>query len=65
MFFKSPYSVGATYVCRFVQTWVFKGVCHDMFGEFMIEMDEQYLAYRGKYNILFTSNRISLALVGL
>ena len=33
---------------RFVQTWVFKGVCHDMFGEFMIEMDEQYLAYRGE-----------------
>ena len=34
---------------RFVQTWVFKGVCNDMFGEFMIEMDEQYLAYRGNY----------------
>ena len=36
--------------CRFVQTWVFKGVCNDMFGEFMIETDEQFLAYRGKQN---------------
>ena len=35
-------------IYRFVQTWVFKGVCNDRFGEFMIEMDEQYLAYRGK-----------------
>ena len=35
---------------RFVQTWVFKGVCNDMFGEFMIETDEQFLAYRGKQN---------------
>ncbi|XP_068759529.1 gamma-tubulin complex component 6-like isoform X2 [Montipora capricornis] len=33
----------------FVQTWVFKGVCNDLFGEFMIEMDEQYLAYRDKH----------------
>ena len=33
---------------RFIQTWVFKGICNDMFGEFMIEMDEQYLAYRGE-----------------
>ncbi|KAL9960738.1 hypothetical protein ACROYT_G034231 [Oculina patagonica] len=32
----------------FVQTWAFKGICNDMFGEFMIEMDEQYLAYRDK-----------------
>ena len=37
---------------RFIQTWVFKGICNDMFGEFMIEMDEQYLAYRGE-GILF------------
>ena len=39
---------------RFVQTWVFKGICNDMFGEFMIEMDEQYLAYRGNYEKLLT-----------
>ena len=37
-------------IYRFVQTWVFKGVCNDMFGEFMIETDEQFLAYRGKQN---------------
>ncbi|XP_022783914.1 gamma-tubulin complex component 6-like [Stylophora pistillata] len=36
----------------FIQTWVFKGICNDMFGEFMIEMDEQYLAYRGKSHYL-------------
>ena len=39
---------------RFVQSWVFKGICNDMFGEFMIEMDEQYLAYRGNYKNILT-----------
>ncbi|EDO39038.1 predicted protein [Nematostella vectensis] len=33
----------------FVQDWVFKGVCKDTFGEFIIEVDDHFLAYRDKH----------------
>ena len=43
--FKVYYSV--FYVVRFLQDWVFHGVHRDLYGEFMIQMDENYLDCRG------------------
>jgi hypothetical protein len=32
---------------RFIQQWVFKGRCVDLYKEFMIFENDVYLAYRG------------------
>ena len=32
----------------FVQDWVFYGVCHDSYGEFMIRVNDEYLRFRGE-----------------
>ncbi|KAK3731168.1 hypothetical protein QZH41_005846 [Actinostola sp. cb2023] len=32
---------------QFVQQWVFQGICRDVYEEFIIEVDDQFLAYRG------------------
>ncbi|KAK3732423.1 hypothetical protein QZH41_018359, partial [Actinostola sp. cb2023] len=34
---------------RFVQQWVFQGICRDVYEEFIIEVDDQFLAYRDKH----------------
>ena len=47
------YDVSHSYVFyvfsfSFVQDWVFYGVCHDSYGEFMIRVNDEYLRFRGK-----------------
>ncbi|XP_072026264.1 gamma-tubulin complex component 6-like [Amphiura filiformis] len=32
-----------------VQDWVFHGICHDVYGEFMITINDNYLHYRDKH----------------
>lgn len=36
-------------VCRFVSDWVYSGVFRDVYKEFMIQVNEDYLSYRGEY----------------
>ncbi|XP_071960845.1 gamma-tubulin complex component 6-like [Antedon mediterranea] len=33
----------------FVQDWIFNGICHDGYGEFMITANDDFLQYRDKY----------------
>ena len=50
--FKS-YNIIFFYLCyRFVQEWVFQGTCRDIYDEFMIQVNEDFLRFRGKANIL-------------
>ena len=42
-------------VCdRFLQDWVFHGVCRDAYGEFMIQVNDDFLVRRGKQTLLFS-----------
>uniref|UniRef100_S4R8P1 Gamma-tubulin complex component 6 n=1 Tax=Petromyzon marinus TaxID=7757 RepID=S4R8P1_PETMA len=34
---------------RFIQEWVYSGLCRDVYGEFMIRMNEDYLLSRDKH----------------
>ena len=34
---------------RFIQDWVFEGVCKDVYDEFMIQVNDDYLRFRGGY----------------
>lgn len=40
-------------VCRFVSDWVYSGVFRDVYKEFMIQVNEDYLSYRGEHARLF------------
>ena len=41
-------SRGMTFsLCRFLHQWLFEGILFDPYGEFMIQMSEQYLEFRG------------------
>lgn len=33
---------------RFVKEWVYHGVLNDIYGEFMITVNDDYLRFRGK-----------------
>lgn len=33
---------------RFVSDWVYSGVFRDVYGEFMIQVNEEYLSFRGE-----------------
>lgn len=33
---------------RFVSDWVYSGLFRDVYGEFMIQVNEEYLAFRGE-----------------
>lgn len=33
---------------RFVSDWVYNGVFRDVYGEFMIQVNEDYLSFRGE-----------------
>ena len=33
--------------CRFIQDWVFEGVCRDVYDEFMIQVNTDFLRFRG------------------
>lgn len=33
---------------RFVSDWVYSGVFRDVYGEFMIQVNEEYLGFRGE-----------------
>ena len=35
-------------VCRFVSDWVYSGVFRDVYGEFMIQVNEDCLSFRGE-----------------
>lgn len=35
------------YSRRFVSDWVYSGVFRDVYGEFMIQVNEEYLRFRG------------------
>lgn len=49
-----PFSpAGAERVCffflnRFMSDWVYSGVFRDVYGEFMIQVNEEYLGFRGE-----------------
>ncbi|MGH0163667.1 UNVERIFIED_CONTAM: hypothetical protein FKN15_047666 [Acipenser sinensis] len=44
---ESPaYSAGP---CRFIYDWVYSGVFRDVYGEFMIQVNEDYLSFRDKH----------------
>lgn len=34
--------------CRFVSDWVYNGVFRDVYGEFMIQVNDEYLGFRGE-----------------
>lgn len=34
---------------RFIHDWVYSGVFRDVYGEFMIQVNHEYLSFRGKY----------------
>lgn len=36
---------------RFVHDWVYSGVFRDAYGEFMIQVNEEYLGFRGMLQI--------------
>lgn len=36
-------------MCRFVSDWVYGGIFRDVYKEFMIEVNEDYLTYRGEH----------------
>lgn len=46
-------------VCRFVSDWVYSKVVRDVNREFMIEVNEDYLSFRGQ-NIQFTASKSNL-----
>ena len=35
--------------CRFIQEWVYHGTCRDIYAEFMIQVNEEYLQYRDEH----------------
>ena len=35
-------------IARFIQDWVFHGICRDVYGEFLIAVNDDYLHYRGE-----------------
>lgn len=35
-------------MCRFVSDWVYSGVFRDVYKEFLIQVNEDYLSYRGE-----------------
>ena len=37
----------AVFCSRFIQDWVFHGICRDAYGEFLISVSDEYLHYRG------------------
>lgn len=44
---------------RFVSDWVYSGVFRDVYGEFMIQVNEEYLGFRGETShILGYINRL-------
>lgn len=40
---------------RFIYDWVYSGVFRDVYGEFMIQVNEDYLCFRGTVCILSVS----------
>ena len=39
---------------RFVSDWVYSGVFRDVYGEFMIQVNEEYLSFRGEVTCTHT-----------
>ena len=42
-------------ICSFVEDWVFHGTCKDVYDEFIIQVNDVYLQYRGKLAIIISS----------
>lgn len=38
---------------RFIHDWVYSGVFRDVYGEFMIQVNEDYLGFRGKLSLKY------------
>lgn len=38
-----------TYPGRFIYDWVYSGVFRDVYGEFMIQVNHDYLGFRGRW----------------
>lgn len=43
-----PYESVLNPVCRFVSDWMYSGFFRDVYKEFMIQVNEDYLSYRGE-----------------
>lgn len=43
-----------TFFFRFIYDWVYSGVFRDVYGEFMIQVNEDYLCFRGTVYIYGT-----------
>ena len=54
-------------VFRFIHDWVYSGVFRDVYGEFMIQVNPEYLGFRGRWGLLpgegAAVGRVSAALV--
>lgn len=37
--------------CRFIHDWVYSGVFRDVYGEFMIQVNQEYLGFRGRWRL--------------
>ena len=37
---------------RFIHDWVYSGVFRDVYGEFMIQVNHEYLGFRGRWELL-------------
>ncbi len=35
-----------------VHDWIFNGICSDMYGEFMLQVNQEYLSQRGLFAVL-------------
>lgn len=40
------------HACRFIHDWVYSGVFRDVYGEFMIQVNHEYLGFRGRWGLL-------------
>ena len=52
---------------RFIHDWVYSGVFRDVYGEFMIQVNHEYLGFRGRWGLLLGGDaavgRVRAALV--
>lgn len=46
-----PTSLLARHPGRFIHDWVYSGVFRDVYGEFMIQVNHEYLGFRGRWQL--------------
>ena len=42
---------------RYIANWIFDGICRDPYNEFLLDVDDQFLCYRGMLEAICSISR--------